>query len=60
MKLDFNWYTNKMLISLVQACGRGIRSKDDHCITYILDGSIYDAVVNNKNKLPKYFIDRFV
>jgi len=57
---DKTWYTNKMLISLVQACGRGIRSKDDHCITYILDGSIYDAVVNNKNKLPKYFIDRFV
>ena len=57
---DKIWYTNKMLINLVQACGRGIRSKEDHCITYILDGNVYDVVIDNKNKLPKYFIDRFV
>lgn len=57
---DKDWYTNKMLINLVQACGRGIRSKDDHCVTYILDGNVYDAVIANKHKLPKHFIDRFV
>jgi len=57
---DKAWYTNKMLVNLVQACGRGIRSKDDHCITYILDGSIYQVVMDNKRHLPKYFIDRFV
>ena len=57
---DKTWYTNKMLINLVQACGRGIRSKDDYCVTYILDGNIYDAVIANKHKLPKHFIDRFV
>ena len=49
-----------MLVNLVQACGRGIRSKDDHCITYILDGSVYQVVMDNKRHLPKYFIDRFV
>ena len=59
MKLDKQWYSNKMLCTLVQACGRGIRSKDDECVTYILDGSIYDAIYRNKSKLPKYFIDRF-
>jgi Rad3-related DNA helicase len=57
---DKIWYTNKMLGNLVQACGRGIRSQDDHCVTYILDGAIYEAIINNKNKLPKYFLDRFV
>ena len=57
---DKAWYTNKMLVNLVQACGRGIRSKDDHCITYILDGSVYQVVMDNKRHLPKYFIDRFV
>lgn len=57
---DPDWYTDRMLINLVQACGRGIRSKDDHCVTYILDGGIYDAILRNKNKLPKYFLDRFV
>lgn len=59
MKLDKQWYTNKMLCALVQACGRGIRSKDDECVTYILDGSIYDVILRNTNKLPTYFVDRF-
>jgi Rad3-related DNA helicase len=59
MKLDKDWYSNKMLCTLVQACGRGIRSEDDECITYILDGSIFDAVSRNKKKLPKFFLDRF-
>jgi len=57
---DKVWYVNKMLINLVQACGRGVRSKEDYCVTYILDGTIYDAIIANKAKLPKYFIDRFV
>jgi Rad3-related DNA helicase len=43
----------------VQACGRGGRSKDDYCETYILDGSIFDAINRNKKKLPKFFLDRF-
>ena len=60
MNDDFSWYINKMLCSLIQSCGRGIRSKKDHCVTYILDGAIVESVVNNKHKLPKYFIDRFL
>lgn len=59
MKLDKNWYGNKMLCTLVQACGRGIRSADDECVTYILDGSIYDQVSRSKGKLPTFFVDRF-
>ena len=59
MKIDKAWYANKMLCSLVQACGRGIRSEDDTCVTYILDGSIYDTIAKNKSKLPKFFLDRF-
>lgn len=59
MKEDFDWYHNKMLCSLIQACGRGVRSKQDKCITYILDGTVAHNIVKNKHKLPKYFIDRF-
>jgi Rad3-related DNA helicase len=59
MKLDSQWYTNKMLCTLVQACGRGLRSKDDECVTYILDGSIFDVILRNRTKLPKYFLERF-
>ncbi|MGA1049189.1 MAG: helicase C-terminal domain-containing protein [Minisyncoccia bacterium] len=51
---------NKMLSSLIQSCGRGIRSHKDHCVTYILDGAVIEQVIRNKDKLPKYFIDRFV
>jgi Rad3-related DNA helicase len=58
MKIDKNWYSNAMLKTLIQACGRGIRSVDDECVTYILDGSIFDAVHRNKSKLPKFFVDR--
>ena len=59
-KEDKDWYVNKMLNNLIQACGRGVRSKKDKCLTYILDGSITDAVIRNANKLPKYFLRRFV
>ena len=60
MKDNFDWYMNKMLCSLIQSCGRGVRSNKDHCITYILDGAIVESVLNNKHKLPKYFIKRFL
>jgi Rad3-related DNA helicase len=60
MKLDSNWYINKMLSSLIQSCGRGVRSHKDHCVTYILDAAIIEAVIKNKHKIPKYFLDRFV
>ena len=60
MKSDFNWYTNKMLSSLIQACGRGVRSNKDHCVTYILDAAIVENILKYKHKIPKYFLDRFV
>lgn len=59
MKMDKEWYSDQMLKTLVQACGRGVRSEDDECQTYILDGSIYDAILRNRHKLPKFFLDRF-
>lgn len=59
MKLDKNWYANKMLCTLVQACGRGVRSEEDECVTYILDGSTYDQIIRSKAKLPIFFLDRF-
>lgn len=59
-ELDKQWYSNKMLSNVVQQCGRGIRSKQDHCKTYILDAGVFEAIIRNKNKLPKYFIERFV
>lgn len=59
-KEDKNWYVNKMLNNLIQACGRGVRSKSDECITYILDGNITESVIRNSNKIPRYFLNRFI
>lgn len=56
---DNDWYQNKMLNSVIQACGRGVRSKSDKCVTYILDKCITDAVLRNRAKLPRYFLKRF-
>lgn len=55
---DKDWYENKMLNALVQACGRATRSKNDFSTTYILDGNIVNALKRTKHKLPKSFIDR--
>ena len=60
MKVDSTWYINKMLCSLIQATGRGVRTPKDYCATYILDGAIIESIIRNKNKLPRYFIERFV
>jgi len=57
---DGQWYVNKMLTTIIQASGRGIRSRDDYCTTYILDGNIAQSIVDNASKLPKYFLKRFL
>lgn len=55
---DKDWYETKMLKTLVQACGRGTRTKDDWCVTYVLDGSVIRAISRYKTELPQYFVER--
>jgi Rad3-related DNA helicase len=57
---DKEWYSDAMLSTLIQMCGRCNRTASDYSETYILDGLILDAVLRNKEKLPKYFLERFV
>lgn len=59
-KISRQWYINKMLTTVIQAAGRGIRTKDDHCTTYILDGCITETLLENTTRVPKYFLERFV
>ena len=59
MNQDHEWYTCKMLRSLVQTCGRGTRSQDDWCDNYILDATMErEMTVQNRNILPEYFVER--
>lgn len=59
-ELDSNWYKMKMFITLIQACGRCTRSAEDESRTYILDGISAKVIIDNRNILPKHFIDRIV
>jgi len=60
MKLSKTWYAEKMLCTLIQACGRCIRCKTDECITYILDGGVVNALHQFKKKLPPSFLNRII
>ena len=59
-EIDSNWYENKMLNTLVQACGRSTRSSSDYSTTYILDGMITRVLIKCKHKLPEHFLQRFL
>lgn len=54
-KEDKEWYVDKMLSTLVQACGRCNRTASDLAITFIMDFNAYQALVVNRDKLPAYF-----
>ena len=60
MKEDPQWYTNMMLSTLVQACGRCNRTSSDESVTYILDYTAWNAIMRNLERLPEYFRQRLV
>lgn len=45
--------------ALVQACGRGMRSKTDQCETIFLDSAIAAWIERNPDKLPVWFLEAF-
>jgi Rad3-related DNA helicase len=51
------WYRAICAQDLVQASGRGVRHKDDYCVTYLLDKQIEKLVVDNQNLFPRYWIE---
>jgi ATP-dependent DNA helicase DinG len=50
------WYTVKTIRSLVQMTGRGMRSSDDYCESYILDKAFIENIwKRNKSLLPVWW-----
>jgi Rad3-related DNA helicase len=49
------WYRAICAQDIVQASGRGVRHKDDYCVTYLLDKQIEKLVVDNQNLFPGYW-----
>lgn len=57
---DPEWYACDMLKTLIQSCGRSIRSEDDFASTYILDASFYSCIKRYYRWLPNSFIQRII
>lgn len=52
------WYQVETIRSLVQMTGRGVRSSDDWCVTYVLDTSLRDMLTGpQKRFFPKWWRD---
>ncbi|MCX6814742.1 MAG: DEAD/DEAH box helicase family protein [Candidatus Aenigmarchaeota archaeon] len=60
MSLDRNWYQWKTVLRLVQTYGRGIRSREDWCDTYIFDSSFSVLLKTGKDLFPKWFTEAIV
>lgn len=56
-----NWYAVRTIRSLVQMTGRGMRSHDDFCESYILDSNFVSMILRkNKHLLPSWWKDALV
>lgn len=49
------WYRAICAQDIVQASGRGVRHRDDWCVTYLLDKQIEKLVIENLNLFPGYW-----
>ena len=55
--LDPKWFYYQAVMALMQAYGRGIRDKEDHCVMYIIDTSFRELFDYNRKFFNEYFIE---
>ena len=58
MELFPKWYKADASNTIIQGIGRGNRSKDDWCVTYIVDGCFGQLYAATKEQYPKELQDR--
>ncbi|MDT3437772.1 ATP-dependent DNA helicase [Haloarcula sp. 1CSR25-25] len=51
----WNWYYRNALETVIQACGRIIRTPDDYGATYLADSSLLDVFENAEHDMPPWF-----
>jgi Rad3-related DNA helicase len=56
---DPEWYTLQTVMSIIQACGRSVRSDTDFAHTYILDSDFVWLTEKNPHFFPKWFTKAF-
>ncbi len=59
-ELSGSWYQWKTILRLVQTYGRGVRSKNDWCDTYIFDSNFQMLLQRNKELFPEWFTEAIV
>lgn len=56
-----SWYAVRTIRSLVQMTGRGMRSADDYCESYILDKMFIESIWRrHRNLIPQWWADALV
>jgi ATP-dependent DNA helicase DinG len=59
-KQGYRYYDWKTCLGLVQTYGRGMRSEDDECITYVLDNRLIKFLTKARTLLPEWFLEAVV
>lgn len=55
------WYNTETIRSLVQMSGRGVRSSDDFCATYVLDRQFVASIwPKSKHLIPQWWKDAII
>lgn len=49
------WYRREALGTVIQACGRIVRSSDDHGATYLADSSLLELFERTRGEMPRWF-----
>ena len=58
MKLFPLWYNSTTSNDIIQGIGRGVRYKDDWCVSYILDACFWKLYLETQDQYPKEFKQR--
>ena len=54
----WGWYYRATLRTVIQACGRVVRSPEDHGATYLGDSSLLDVFERTHETMPDWFADQ--
>lgn len=60
MAINQEFYSWKTSLNIIQGIGRGVRHKEDYCVTYYLDATLSDLLHNNRKMFPIEFINRII
>ena len=52
-----NWYTVQTVRSIVQMTGRGVRSAEDHAVSYVLDQDFLKTFREGRSLFPRWWSD---